>query len=203
MGKPKGLLRILWERGFIDPNVGARSYYGLGGRNNRYGNTIPDTSLCDLMRNCIDFIGEETLLQTQALKMGDHQNHITVYRTPKCHKGLAGEGIEYFWGCAKNFYRLQPLDEKKGNDNFRQSVNKATATENLTTAHIRMISRQARENIVAYKLLYSEQNAAGVNMDLHTNIPVNTIELMILSCKTHQCALSFDLGFLNLVVKNK
>ena len=56
MGKPKGLLQILWERLFFDPNVGARSYYTLGGRNNQYGNTIPGTSFRDLMRSYIDFI---------------------------------------------------------------------------------------------------------------------------------------------------
>ena len=33
VGKPKGLLQILWERGFINPNVGARRYYSLGSRN--------------------------------------------------------------------------------------------------------------------------------------------------------------------------
>ena len=74
----KGLLQILWERGFIDPNVGARRYYNLCGRNDRYGNTMLDTSLSDLMRNCIRFIEEETLLQTQACKMEDNMNRITV-----------------------------------------------------------------------------------------------------------------------------
>ena len=56
MGKPKGLLQILWEREFIYPNVGTRIYYTIGGRNNQYGNTMLDTSFCNLMRNCIKFI---------------------------------------------------------------------------------------------------------------------------------------------------
>jgi hypothetical protein len=34
-------------------------------------------------------------------------------RTPKCHCELAGEGIEYAWGCAKNHYRRQPLKDKR------------------------------------------------------------------------------------------
>ena len=143
MGKPKGLLQILWERGHIDTNFVARSYYTLGGWNDRYGNAVPDTSLHDLMGKCVEFIKEETLLQTQAHKMGNHLNCITVDRTPKCHPELAGKGIEYFWGCAKNFYKLIPLDEKKGKDNFRQSVKKATETENLTIAQIRMFSRRS------------------------------------------------------------
>ena len=40
-------------------------------------------------------------------------------------------------------------------------------------------------------------------MDLHTNIPVNKIEQIIKSYKTNQCALDFELGFFNIVVKNK
>ena len=77
------------------------------------------------------------------------------------------------------------------------------ATENLTTAKIRMFSRRAREYIVAYKLLHHEQNAADVNMELHTNIPVEIFFQMVKYYKSHRCALDFDLGFLNLVVKNK
>ena len=78
MGKPNGLLQILWERGFIDPNAGKSGYYTLGGRNDQYGNTILDTSLRNLMRNCTNFIEEYTLLHTQARKIGDHLNHIIV-----------------------------------------------------------------------------------------------------------------------------
>ena len=31
--------------------------------------------------------------------------HIIVEHTPKCHPKISGEGIEYSWGCAKNYYR--------------------------------------------------------------------------------------------------
>ena len=64
-----------------------------------------DTRLCDLMCNCINFIEEETLIHTQARNMGDYPNHITLNQTPSLHPYLAIEGIEYYWGCAYNFYR--------------------------------------------------------------------------------------------------
>ena len=64
MVKPKCLLQILLECRFIDPNFGSIIYYTLGGQNDLYGNMILDISLCDLMRNCIEFIEEDTLLQT-------------------------------------------------------------------------------------------------------------------------------------------
>jgi hypothetical protein len=30
---------------------------------------------------------------------------VVVDRTPKCHCKIAGEGIEYSWGLAKNHYQ--------------------------------------------------------------------------------------------------
>ena len=51
MGNPKVLLQILWKRRFIDLDVGARSYYTLGGWDDGYGNTMIDTNLYNLMHN--------------------------------------------------------------------------------------------------------------------------------------------------------
>jgi len=62
-----------------------------------------DTSLKYLMANCVDFEEEESLLQSMGTKMG-----VIIDRTPKCHCELAGEGIGYSWGCAKNEYRRKP-----------------------------------------------------------------------------------------------
>jgi len=53
-------------------------------------------SLKHILSQWKDFQEEESLLQTIAKKMG-----VAVDRTPKCHCELAGEGIEYSWGCTK------------------------------------------------------------------------------------------------------
>ena len=53
---------------------------------------------------------------------------------------------------------------------------------------------------MAYKIISHGHNADGVNMKLYSNIPVNIIEHVVISYKTHQCTLDFDLGCLNLVV---
>jgi hypothetical protein len=99
-GKSKGLLQVLWERGWINnENNKAYQYYTLAGRKNEYNLIIPASSLKSLMESCTDFEEEETLLQHMGTKMG-----IVVDRTPKCHAEIAGEGIEYSWGCAKNHY---------------------------------------------------------------------------------------------------
>ena len=55
---------------------------------------------------------EESMLQTMGRKID-----ILVDRKPKCHCELAGEGIEYSWGCSKNKYRLLPLSEKRKKEN--------------------------------------------------------------------------------------
>ena len=46
------------------------------------------------MRNCFNFIKQETLLQTNICNMGYFRDHILVDRTPKCHPEFSGEGIE-------------------------------------------------------------------------------------------------------------
>jgi hypothetical protein len=79
-----------------------------------------NTSLLHLMSNLSDFeTQEETMLQIKASEMG-----VFMDRTPKCHCELVGKGVEYAWGCAKNHYRQQPLKDKRGKENFRQTVRK-------------------------------------------------------------------------------
>jgi hypothetical protein len=47
-----------------------------------------------MMDSQMDFIEEETLLQYHGRQLG-----VIIDRTPKCHPEMAGEGIEYNWGC--------------------------------------------------------------------------------------------------------
>ena len=107
-GKPKGMEQILWERGWIDPTL-ARKVYTVRGTKDSMGAVRKDTSLQYLISNLKDFEMQETMLCLKAREMG-----ITIARMPKCHCELAGEGIEYAWGCAKNHYRRQPLKDKRG-----------------------------------------------------------------------------------------
>ena len=113
MGKPKGCLQVLLESRFMGTSKDVCTYYILCGREDNYGNTIIETGLRGLMRKCINFIKEETILQTNAFKMVERKDHIIIEHTPKCHPRIYGEGIEYFWGCAKNYYRRLSLNKKK------------------------------------------------------------------------------------------
>ena len=57
--KPNGLLRILWERGFIDEL--RLENYMLNGKHDAFGFVQKDFSLKSLKGNCLDFEEEETL----------------------------------------------------------------------------------------------------------------------------------------------
>jgi hypothetical protein len=54
---------------------------------------------------------------------------LMLMRSLKCHPEFAGEGIEYDWGAAKQWYR-QKLVEKRTKDKFQklviQSLNQVT-----------------------------------------------------------------------------
>ena len=108
VGKQKGSLQILFERGWIDPdNIGA---YTRKGR--KVENVLLDVeginSIDDLMQKQADFKEELTLLQYHAQKLG-----VVLDRSPKCHPEIAGEGIEYAWAFSKQEYRRSPITLKK------------------------------------------------------------------------------------------
>ncbi len=106
IGKPKGVLQILFERGWFDETK--IQDYTMNGKKDSLGSTINETSLLYLLGSCEDFINKESMLQYYGWQMG-----ILVERMPKCHCELAGEGIEYSWAAAKNRYRRVPVTVKK------------------------------------------------------------------------------------------
>ena len=187
VGKPKGSLQILWERGFIDGTKRV-SDYSLHGKKDEYGTVVPSTSLKMMMTALLDFIEEETLLQYYGRMMG-----VLVDRTPKCHPELAGEGIEYAWGCAKGVYRRYRMSEKRGKDNFRESVRRCTSRDNvLTTTRMRKFSRRARQYIMAYKAILSRRNLPN-----HQNSMTEPlIEKVVKVFRTHRSAADFDSKFI-------
>jgi hypothetical protein len=130
-GKPKGMLQILWERGFIDPAIEpakAEGFYSNDGKKDAFGNLIPGTSLRKMTSSLIDFINEETLLQYHGKAL-----RVLVDRSPKCHPEVAGEGIEHSWGCAKGKYRCLPLADKRRKENFRNSVRECLDRSDVLT----------------------------------------------------------------------
>jgi len=142
----------------------------LNGKHDAFGFVQKDFSLKSLKGNCLDFEEEETLLQSMGREMG-----VLAVRTPKCHCELAGEGIEYSWGCAKNFYHRVSLKRKKGKEDFRSVV---------------------RESFKIWKDLDEQHDRMDAEVDTttHEADPIS-VEKLVKQFKTHRCALDFDTTF--------
>jgi hypothetical protein len=217
VGKSKGLLQILWERGWIDPckcatfkqdktagKIVNTSFCTINGRKDaQTGQILETSSLRALMGQCTDFKEEETALQFLGKQLG-----LRVLFTPKFHCKFAGEGIEYNWAHAKAKMRITPLREKKGRANFISLVMKCICPETvLTKERIRKFSARARAYICTnYHLSRDlatnedDQTSTGdpdafVNMAEKQQLLYKEIERLMKNFKTHQCALDFDHGF--------
>ena len=115
--------------------------------------------------------------------------------TPKCHAELAGEGVEYLWACAKGAYRNMALCQKKGKDNFKASVHHCLSEEVITKVRIRKFARRARQYIMAYHTIETQQVDKQTQSDCTTYGPVALAKLIRLF-KTHRCAFDFDYKFI-------
>ena len=134
---------------------------------------------------------------------------IAVLRTPICHPEPAGEGIEYTWGCAKQYYRNLNINRKRGVDKFRESVAEALSSAVLSKARIRKFSRQARRYILSYyvfenlRVLSADAGNSGLDeisdflKEEGETVTPQLIERMAKAFKGHRCALDFDKGFIN------
>jgi hypothetical protein len=187
-GRAKGLLQVLWERGWID--VSQLDRYTIEAATDENGQVLEgaeEWSLKCLMASCLDFAEELTALQHVGSQLG-----VSVIITPKFHAELAGEGVEYSWGITKGLYRRKPLVSKKGKESFRKLVCEVTSRDILKTSTIRKLSRRARAYICAYYSLYESQNRGDT-----TKLTLPLIERVVKAFKTHRAALDFDAGFVN------
>ena len=134
VNRPKGSLQILYERGWINPEL--IQHYTSDGKKQTDSNQtncnadknpessssshIPvdptgcNYSLKAIMKLQYDFANELTLLQFHGNELG-----VIIDRTPKCHPEIAGEGIEYAWALSKFFYRRSPICQKRTKAKFR------------------------------------------------------------------------------------
>ncbi|KAI2509704.1 hypothetical protein MHU86_4686 [Fragilaria crotonensis] len=190
-GQAKGLLQVLWERGWIDE--GNLEKYTMDPATDADGEVLEgaeEWSLRVLMASCLDFAEEVTALQHVGNELG-----VSVIISPKFHAELAGEGIEYSWGVTKGIYRRKPLNSKRSKEAFKALVMECTSRNVLRTETVRKLSRRARAYICAYYLLYESKKNNN-----HDDAPILTlplIERIVMAFKTHRAALDFDAGFVN------
>jgi hypothetical protein len=191
-GQPKGLLQVLWERGWIDE--GNLDKYTMDPATDADGEVLEgaeEWSLRILMASCLDFAQEMTALEHVGSELG-----VSVIITPKFHAELAGEGIEYSWGISKALYRRKPLISKKGKEAFKALVMECSSRDVIHTQIVRKLSRRARAYICAYFALEYNKN----NNQETPAVTLAFIERLVKAFKTHRAALDFDAGFVNAVV---
>ena len=211
-GQPKGLLQALWERGMIDEQQLER--YTLDGRKNPVTGIVDlQYSLRYLLSECKDFKDEETALQYLGTQLG-----VTVDLTPKFHAELAGEGIEYCWAQAKSYYRRVPVSRKRGRENFKELVRECTSSQSVITKdRVEKFAARARAYICTYHHLEQARevprpadDAVLIGVPANTDLPspkqellLTEIERLAKSLRGHRCALDFDRGFVNSVLKEE
>ena len=169
MGKAKGVLQVLWERGKIDSTTRIKQY-SLTGKKDEFGTVVDySTSLRHLMGLCHDFVNEEGMLQHIAKRLGV----VEVLLTPKCHAELAGAGVEYIcWGGAKSEYRRLSLAEKRGEDNAKASLHHCLSEEVIKIDRARKHARRARQYLMAYHAIDAGQVDTQTLHDCLKFVPV-------------------------------
>jgi len=194
--QPKGMLQILWERGFIDPNIPLSELekrYPVGGRKDNLRQVIPGTAMKEILAALPDFAGEKSLLQWHAEERKTAYCRILFIRSPKCHPEIAGEGIEYDWAGAKTIYRHAKLSEKKGAAGFKKLVVKCL--EGIGFHQRVSFSARARQYMLAYEVMaaWEDGELPDALKDGHGSLPESSAQLLdkIVKCRK-KCHRSID-----------
>ena len=190
VGKPKGSLQLLYERGWINPQC--IHSYTKKGPTDIYGMVQEELSLSCLLEKQPDFQEQETLLQYHARLLG-----CEVVRTPKCHPEIAGEGIEYDWGGSKLWYRSVSLQSKKRKKDFLDLVDRSLSKEVLSLERTRSYCKRARDYMLTYlSLMTHKEDTASRRIEM-SDLLINKCVKMMKTSKTHRNVLDSDTRFLS------
>ena len=174
VGKPKGMKQIAWERGLHKPE----------GEGKMHGDAIPEDdesmdrslSLKYVLSNCWDFAHEKTALQ----ELVESRGHI-LRMCVKGHPELAGVGVEYFWGKAKQKFRREINDKVAANLHKNIVACFSRLEKFLPLSRVRKFARKTR----AYRRAYRDGTPNS-----HADV-----EKLVKAYKSHRSADVFDKKF--------
>ena len=173
IGKPKGMKQIAWERGLHKPENEGKMH----------GDTIPEDderdrslSLKHVLSNCWDFAHEKTALQ----ELVESRGHI-LRMCVKGHPELAGVGIEYSWGKAKQKFRRETNDRIAAHLHANIVACFSRLENFLPPSRVRKFARRSR----AYRRAYKEGKPNS-----HADV-----EKLVKCYKSHRSADVFDKKF--------
>jgi hypothetical protein len=157
--KAKGMVQIMWERGFLEGTCGCKDIFDAHtvSRKKNSGVLIDGTGLYAYVSTQPDFEHEVTLLQLFTEQRSVPAGcQMMLIRSLKCHPELAGEGIEYDWAAAKQWYPRQKLSDKRTKDTFQKTVIQSLDQVKI---NVRMeFSRRARQYMIAYQTVQAFNN---------------------------------------------
>ena len=163
VGKPKGALQILFERGWIDKSR-THLYSSDGRKSSACNDDDVEFSIKKLMLMQSDFMLEIPLLPYHANNLG-----VILDQSPKCHPEIAGEGIEYAWALSKLNYRKAPINMKRTKSNFRRLVQESTDMRTvLHVSRIRSCSKKAHNYMKLYKAVESLDLKSDPTVNRHS-----------------------------------
>jgi hypothetical protein len=174
VGKPKGMKQIAWERGLHKPESEGKMH----------GDAIPEDdegtdrslSFKYVLSNCWDFAHEKTALQEYVESRG----HI-LRMCVKGHPELAGAGVEYSWGKAKQKFR-RDVNDRVAAHLHQNIVSCFSRLEKfLPLSRVRKFARKTR----AYRRAYKEGKPNS-----HADV-----EKLVKAYKSHRSADVFDKAF--------
>jgi hypothetical protein len=173
IGKAKGMKQIAWERGWYKPASEGKMH---GKKVDEESTDDPTLSLPHVLSTCWDFAHEKTALQEYVESRG----HI-LRMCVKGHPELAGVGIEYSWGKAKQKFRRDVNDRKPGH--LHRNIVKCFSRDArfLPVSRIRKFARKTR----AYRRAYREGKSNSLA----------SLEKLVKQYKQHRSAEVFDKKF--------
>ena len=174
VGKPKGMKQIAWERGLHKPESEGKMH----------GDTILEDdeskdrslSLKYVLSNCWDFAHEKTALQ----ELVESRGHI-LRMCVKGHPELAGVGVEYSWGKAKQMFRRHVNDRVAAHLHKNIVACFSRLDRFLPLSRVRKFARKTR----AYRRAFRDGKPNS-----HADV-----EKLVKAYKSHRSAEVFDKKF--------
>mmetsp|Transcript_46989 Transcript_46989/g.123819 ORF Transcript_46989/g.123819 Transcript_46989/m.123819 type:complete len:759 (+) Transcript_46989:1223-3499(+) len=175
VGKAKGMRQTAWERGWHKPASEGKMH---GRKVEEDSEEDPTFSLPQVLSSCWDFAHEKTALQEYVESRG----HI-LRMCVKGHPELAGVGIEYSWGRAKQKFRRDVNDRVSGH--LHRNIVKCFSREPkfLPLSRIRKYARKTR----AYRRAYRDGKSNSLA----------SLEKLVKQYKQHRSAEVFDRKFVH------
>jgi uncharacterized DUF497 family protein len=178
VGKAKGILQVLYERGLYQQNMHGKITQTTINERFVKGKVAQDPAndAFAVLDACRDFTEETTQLEELFVSRG----HILV-SSVKCHPEMAGCGIEYSWGKLKMEFRKmnRTIASIRNGRNTERNL-RDIITQHLPIERVWRFERKTRD----YRRLYLK--LAEDREEEHSEMNFESLEKMRVEYRTHR-----------------